>query len=77
MILYDFGREESFDLMTIKMDGWPASLTKPEKNSLKTKKRGNHLRPQSTAEKNLNSAAVLLITRTLQVQFVVLPVVIF
>ena len=49
-------REESFDLMTI--IGWmaPASLTKPEREFTENEKRGNHLRPQSTAEKNLNSA---------------------
>ena len=38
LILYDFGREESFDLMTIKMDGWPASLTNPRRIHRKRKK---------------------------------------
>ena len=52
------------------MDGWPATY-KTREEFTENEKRGNHLRPQSTAEKNLNSAAVLLITRTLQVQFVV------
>ena len=38
LILYDFGRGESFDLMTI--NGWmaPRHLQNPKKNSLKTKK---------------------------------------
>ena len=54
------------------MDGWPRVTYKTREEFTENEKRGNHLRPQSTAEKNLNSAAVLLITRTLQVQFVVL-----
>ena len=43
------------------MDG-PRHLQTREEFT-ENEKRGNHLRPQSTAEKNLNSAAVLLITR--------------
>ena len=52
------------------MDG-PRHLQTREEFT-ENEKRGNHLRPQSTAEKT--RAAVLLITRTLQVQFVVLVI---
>ena len=48
--------EENFDLMTINEWMAQSSLTKPRRIHRK-RKRGNHLRPQSTAEKNLNSAA--------------------